>query len=323
MTSIVGHPLVPEALREAAARTTLVPFIGAGASKLAGCPNWSEFADGTLQRLIDAGKLSFAQVEQIKHLTPRTRLSIARMIEHQTNANINFKTLFHRTTIDQSPDGLRLFDAILKLGNVIVTTNYDCWLDQPLRPITLVSEGITTKAPLDLRRTIISQPESFLPGLLDGKNTVIHLHGSVDDPRNMIVTTQDYLHHYRNDRRRADGASENRVLTFLEALFERKNVLFIGYGLEELEVLEYVVLKARSDATTTTSAPRHFMLQGFFSYQEDLVRNLSSYYRQSGIELIPFRLELIDVVEDFASQIPAVQPLLLEQFRDMDALLDE
>jgi hypothetical protein len=35
-------PLVPEGLREAAQRGTLIPFVGAGASKLAGCPNWAD-----------------------------------------------------------------------------------------------------------------------------------------------------------------------------------------------------------------------------------------------------------------------------------------
>jgi hypothetical protein len=79
----------------------------------------------------------------------------------------------------------------------------------------------------------------------------------------------------------------------------------------------------------TPQAPRHFMLQGFFSYQEQLAGSLTRYYRDCGIELIPFRLDdlnwrqLIDVVDDFARQIPTGQPLLLEKFREMDALLDE
>jgi hypothetical protein len=38
-------PEVPPALREATQLTKLIPFVGAGASKLAGCPGWNEFAD--------------------------------------------------------------------------------------------------------------------------------------------------------------------------------------------------------------------------------------------------------------------------------------
>jgi len=182
------------------------------------------------------------------------------------------------------------------------------------------------------RRLVVSRPEKFLPGLLDGKDTVVHLHGSVDDPAGMIMTMQEYLNHYRNDRRLADAENENRVLTFLEDLFQHKNVLFIGYGLEELEILEYVILKARANAElkpgATPRSPRHFMLQGFFSYQHELVISLEGYYRECGIELIPFQLDernwrqLIEVVEHFAGQIQARPPLLLAQHQHMEALLD-
>jgi hypothetical protein len=213
-----------------------------------------------------------------------------------------------------------------------VTTNYDCWLDRAVRvPTVTEPQAAPATAPVDVRRKVVWKPEDLLPGLLTGENTIIHLHGSVEEPRSMVITTQDYLQHYRNDRRRAEEP-ENRVLTFLEELFRQKNVLFIGYGLEELEVLEYVVLKSRILGTSgdvTPQAPRHFMLQGFFSYQEQLAGSLTRYYRDCGIELIPFRLDdlnwrqLIDVVDDFARQIPTGQPLLLEKFREMDALLDE
>jgi hypothetical protein len=327
MTSILRLPQIPEALREAAARTALVPFVGAGASKLAGCPSWSEFADDVLQCLVDEKCLSYSQIEQIRHLSPRTKLSIARMIERQTKSEIDFRALLHKTELDRNPDGTRLYDAVLKLGNVIVTTNYDCWLDQGARPSDAHETPSSAAGPIEVRRTVVSKPEEFLPSLLRG-NAVIHLHGSVDHPRNMILTTRDYMSHYRNDRR-FNNAQENDVLTFLQQLFQHKTVLFIGYGLEELEVLEYVLLKARPGEVVTTSAPKHFLLEGFFSHQDELVERLSGYYRESGIQLIPFLRDdmnwrqLIEVIENFASQIPAGQPLLLEQFQDMDLLLND
>ena len=45
--TIPPTPEVPPGLREAAQLTKLVPFVGAGASKLAGCPDWNEFAEVT------------------------------------------------------------------------------------------------------------------------------------------------------------------------------------------------------------------------------------------------------------------------------------
>ena len=55
------------------------------------------------------------------------------------------------------------------------------------------------------------------------------------------MTTRDYIRRYANDRGSDDPALENRTLTFLEALFQNKTVLFVGYGLEDLEILEYVI----------------------------------------------------------------------------------
>src|SRR5262249_6387470 len=68
---IAPIPDIPEAIREAAQLAKLVPFIGAGASKLAGCPDWDEFANGALRLFVDHGKFSHAQLDQIKHLRPR------------------------------------------------------------------------------------------------------------------------------------------------------------------------------------------------------------------------------------------------------------
>jgi hypothetical protein len=138
---------------------------------------------------------------------------------------------------------------------------------------------------------------------------VLHLHGSLLDPGSMILTTQHYVRHYANDRRAgADG--ENKVLTFLGFLFAEKNVLFVGYGLEELEILEYVIGKARLVAEPGNTEMRHFLLQGFFSHEQELARSLSNYYAECGIELIPFLRDqkdwdqLIDVLAEFRAWRP-------------------
>jgi hypothetical protein len=46
MDAIKPIPDLPRGLRDAALRSTLIPFVGAGASRIAGCPDWAEFAEG-------------------------------------------------------------------------------------------------------------------------------------------------------------------------------------------------------------------------------------------------------------------------------------
>ena len=88
-------PQVPEGLREAAQRGILIPFIGAGVSRLAGCPSWAEFADAALRWLIFDGKFTYSQLDQIRSLHPRVKLSLARTLAGEKNTVIDFRTLLH------------------------------------------------------------------------------------------------------------------------------------------------------------------------------------------------------------------------------------
>ena len=66
---------------------------------------------------------------------------------------------------------------------------------------------------------------------------------------------------------------------------------------------------------------RHFLLQGFFSHEEELARSLSNYYAECGIELIPFLRDqkdwdqLMDVLEEYARVAPAGAPLNVQIFK--------
>jgi hypothetical protein len=102
---LLALPNVPDGLREAARRGLLVPFIGAGVSRLAGCPSWVEFADAVLRSLIQAGKFSFSQLDQIRSLNPRVKLSFARRLASDSKASINYKELLHSVLITKTAAG--------------------------------------------------------------------------------------------------------------------------------------------------------------------------------------------------------------------------
>ena len=324
-------PALPSGLKEAALRGTLIPFIGAGASRLAGCPNWIEFADRALRYFVDQGKFTHGQLAQLSQQHPRVKLSIARGLQRQHSLPIKFDAILYPDGRNTNPKGRRLYEALSKLGRTFVTTNYDDWLDTTIgAPSPTVSAGGGTgTATIGQKPTVIYRVEELTPDKLERPNTVFHLHGSLLDPTGMILTTQDYVRHYANDRRADGPEGENRVLTFLGFLFSEKNVLFVGYGLEELEILEYVIGKARLMAEPGKTEIRHFLLQGFFSHEEELARSLSNYYAECGIELIPFLRDqkdwdqLMDVLEEYARIAPSGAPLNVQIFKEMGALLNE
>ncbi|HWX54835.1 MAG TPA: SIR2 family protein [Verrucomicrobiae bacterium] len=324
-------PQVPDGLREAAQRGILIPFIGAGVSRLAGCPSWVEFADAALKWLIEDGKFTYSQLDQIQHLNPRVKLSLARTLATQKGTTIDFRALLHPKARQEHKNGCRLYNSLFALGKTFVTTNYDEWLDERIPEPTPGATPSTQPAdtpPVNPIR-VVHKVDELLPALLSQPNTVIHLHGSLRDPAGMILATHDYVRHYANDRLSHDPQKENRVLTFLDFLFKNKTVLFIGYGLDELEILEYVILKAGRPAGTPGREARHYILQGFFSHEEALLRSLKSYYlSECDIQLIPFRRDdknweqLLDVLEDFARRIPASAPLVLQKAQEMEDLLN-
>src|SRR5258708_40127175 len=94
-SKLLPIPDIPSGLREAAARTTLVPFIGAGASLLAGCPGWKDLADKSLRWLVGQGKFSYSQLDQISHLHPRVKLSLAPTIANEHKTKIAYKDILH------------------------------------------------------------------------------------------------------------------------------------------------------------------------------------------------------------------------------------
>ena len=180
---------------------------------------------------------------------------------------------------------------------------------------------------LSIARAPIADVNEFTAANLNQSQTVFHLHGMLNDPKGMVITTRDYITHYANDRTETDADGENRTLTFLGHLFSSKTVLFVGYGLEDLEILEYVIQKARMLAPDGEAEARHFMLQGYFSHQSELMRSLTQYYRQCDIQLLPFQrdqkdwAQLIDVLENFAGALPATAPLDVQLQAEMEDLL--
>ena len=88
-------PDVPEALREAAQAGSLVPFVGAGASCLAGCPNWNDLADKSIQYFVDARRFTHGQFAQVKQLPARIRMSIALALEQENQIEIDLRSLLH------------------------------------------------------------------------------------------------------------------------------------------------------------------------------------------------------------------------------------
>jgi hypothetical protein len=191
------------------------------------------------------------------------------------------------------------------MASIFVTTNYDNLLEARSERIFKKNEISVEKLNLD--------------------NAVIHIHGSIQEPAEMVLTTRDYLERYAGHQLYG-GNRENPFLTFLEILFKTKSVLFVGYGLGELEILEYVFQKG-IDKPKENEEPRHFVLQGFFTHELELAKNLDLYYQSFGVKLLPYSRDendweqLIHVLENLALSLPQGRSLMSPKIAEMKDLL--
>lgn len=315
-------PTIPDEIKLAAESGKLVVFVGAGVSRLVGSPGWSQFADGCLDYLARPGAghksaLNFSEVEQLKGLDPKKKLSIALKIAEVEKLQIPYSKIIQLKNLQ---DQDHVYVHLRKFECPFVTTNYDNYLVQDYENQLEISDNSALQSQslkVNIENTKqgyqqIIKPEEFSRFALYDKTKVIHLHGSLTENNSMIVSTADYLKHY----------SRKEVKDFLTKLFGSDVcVLFIGYGLEELEVLEFVVRDIKKE-----KAPKHFMLQGFYTHQTFTFNHLKNYYKEDfGINLIGFskdrnnHSQLTYIIQDWVSQLNFGQ---LADYDDLNLLME-
>lgn len=285
-------PDVPVEVENAAQSGELVVFVGAGISRLINCPSWDSFADSVLQQLVPGG-IDYHELSQIKTIMdPRKRLSIARIVAQKKHMKIDYGAPFRVSLVPEN-----VYSYLNSFNSSFVTTNYEKYLSPDSR---------NADPEKDWR---FYTREQLLRVNLDRNGNVVHIHGCVDEPDGMVITTRDYLDHY----------STKEVQEFLRYLFEKKTILFLGYGLEEIEVLEYI-LRRGGAGKGREERIRRYMQQGFFNAEMELYQLLRDYYRESfATELIGFPKDY----KDYAQQIDILASWSKKlRFADM-ALADE
>jgi len=313
-------PPVPVEIIKASSQGRLIVFIGAGVSRIIGCPSWQQFADKVLRYLYETKRINFHEFENLRKLDPRKLLSICKQIisEKGPNPTPDFKKML--SPAKELSEKYKIYENLFSWRAIYVTTNFDECLDKvalekrppPLRMKHFESEEQSKIEP-EISSKLIWSKEKLLVSNLNQSN-VLHLHGSVIDVDSLIMTTSDYLNHYK---------PESEPAVMLKEIFDSYTVLFVGYGLEEYEILEYLVSKTSCIKGTL----QHFMLYPMFKEEKNLFDFQKKYYTDLGIELIPYPIgesgyeHLNKVIEEWGKIIgPVAKP---QGFYEKVKLIDE
>jgi hypothetical protein len=317
---IKNIPDIPSEIFDAAKRGKLVLFIGAGVSRIIGCPSWYKLATLYLKDLRKKKSISFHEYKHLESLDARKLLSICMKIYEEGKNIVPADLNSFLKGKDKLIEEYRIYEHLYNFNVIYVTTNYDDYLAKEARkthlePPKLIANSISEDVIRKEKQNIFSSKKEMLTVNLD-KGNVLYLHGRIQN-QDRIMTIVDYMSHY-------EKGSEPSVL--LEEIFVNHTVLFIGYGLEEYEILEFMISKSH----IVEKELKHFMLYPIFQEEFDILRRLEKYYLSFGVKLIPYPIDndgyehLSKVIENWSKQIgPVSQPKeFLEKIRLIDEVLE-
>lgn len=295
---ILPIPILPPGIKEAVDRGSLVVFIGAGVSRILGCKGWTELANDLIEVCFQKGLINYKEKKAlVQDGNQKKKISVCYQILEKQPGTTFYDVLANSLETDRTrSDKFPMYEELYKLRAIYLTTNADTCFDD-----------------LYFKDLIIYRPEDFNSKLIDRKH-LYHLHGTIKDYSSLIFTVRKYLEHY----------TKENVEQFLKRLFSEFSILFVGYGLEEFEVLEYLFLKANS----VKKELRHFILLPMFRDEENILAFEESYYGDLGISVIPYAIDekgydqLYYVIEDFEKEINLSSTFIHDSFVEIEKNID-
>lgn len=282
----------------------LVIFVGAGTSSLWGCWRWKELASKLIERCYTDGCFNYWVRDSLlkKHsLSPRRLITIAKNnLSEDAYKEVLVASIDPISRFKQ--DAFDLFNLLYSLESIFVTTNYDTHLSC-----------------LFDKRFVHSDLNEFSTANLLPKH-LFHLHGVIDDTTSLVLTIEEYLQRYR----------EPRFSKFLLDFFSDPELtfLFVGYGVDEMEILDYMVEKFSDDSKLIirTRDP-FFALMPFFQNETELLKHEQSYFNKIQMTVIPYALDkkgygqLFYVIKDLVESLRGEK--MDDPFYENAKLIDE
>ena len=249
---------LPENLIKEYNNNKLVIFVGAGISQLCGCKSWASLANDLVNTIFDRAtanqiiKGGYGQKDKITMSFEQAK---------KTRKTDEYWATFKNAIDPRKVPELSIYREICSLRTFVVTTNCDSAAEQFFATRDISKECSTT----ELEKAVC--PHLFY---LHGR----YGEGTESDKQTLVFTTDSYLKAYRPD---------NPRVGFLKHIFQNYTVLFLGYGLSEFELLDFLFLKSSS-----SNQHMHYVLNGYFSYEEPLREARALYYGALGIQQLVY-----------------------------------
>ncbi len=291
---ILKIPEVPKAIIDAVNNRTLAVFIGAGVSRLLGCNGWDILAKSLIEICHKENIITYKELNTLSQISDHKKaITISYYLLKKKGHVSYFYEEMEKALMEGDSIAIpNIYDDIKKLRGLYITTNADTHFDRLFYP-----------------ENIITNPLDFQENRLVHTN-LYHIHGSIKDKNTLVFTVSEYMKRYRDEQFRR----------FLDQIFRDFTVLFLGYGLSEFEILDFI-LRYNGEITRQ---PKHFMLSPFYKGEENILSYEQEYYNDLGITVLGYEKDekgykqLIDIIKCWNEEINQVTVYLHQASQIID-----
>lgn len=249
-------------------------FIGAGFSKEAGAPSVWDLQKSILERIYDTEKRKSHENDSLADLSNFFVNEI-----HLGSRNPLMRIL--RKAFDFEPTCMDDHNLLAKIPHFrrIFTTNYDTLLEDSY------AKNDVCVVRNDADCAYMNKPF-----------TVVKVHGDFTDPDSVVITSDDYKQFFT--------ASKNPIMwDLVKTEFATKNILFIGYSLEDNNILD--IIQKVSDAQGNNQNEMFLIAPGISPEKQEKLKELKVHYFDAVANV--FLTQLIEelkehITEDFKNK---------------------
>lgn len=297
-------PPLPKEIVDAVNNNKLAIFIGAGVSRLIGCRGWGELAQNLVNCCFSTKKedgspcINFKEKDTLSKFPDHKKtITICYSILKQNGFEDRFFDELEKS-LDSDPESIKsqnIYDELYNLHGLFITTNADRYFaDCKFSPLIVYKDF----NPLDIDRT-----------------KLYHIHGLIPHRTSLVFTVPQYIQRY----------TDKPFRTFLETIFEEYVVLFVGYGMSEFELLDFLITKFDSNNGRDL---KHFILLSYFTGNENSLVLDQHYYNSMGISVLGYEKDelgygqLYNVIKRWSSEIKQTSTYLYDSLKEIDEVID-
>lgn len=308
-SNIEKLPKVPSVIKEAVNNKKLVVFIGAGVSRIIGCTSWEQLAKNlvntcfTTKNTKSETLINFKEKESLTQERDHKKvITICHHILCKNNLKNVFFNEFNKSlkSITEKEKEYDIYKEIFGLRGINITTNADKHYYKQF-----------------IEANRIYNINDFNPSSIDRKK-LYQIHGSQDKPNSLVFTISQYIHRYNHPK----------FKDFLKEIFINYTVLFLGYGMSEFEMLDFLITKFDSQKQQQNLKEiKHYILLPFYSGEENILSFEQSYYRPMGIQVIGYEKDqkgynqLYDVLKKWNADINQTSTYTLDSYKELENLV--